>query len=85
MDNQNGYEWDGYIRLAETDPNLDNVPGHIVEAEAAMFYRPMDLVHSTVGHEESQALGRAANRLWVVKRERLKWPEPSFEAERKTS
>jgi hypothetical protein len=44
-----------------------------------MFYRAMDLVHSTVGHEESEALHQAANRLWKVKSERLKWPEPHIE------
>jgi hypothetical protein len=84
MDNSSVPEWDAYIRFAETHPDLDKVREYVEEAEVAMFYRAMDLVHSTSGHEGSEALHRAADRL-VVKRDRLKWPEPYFEADAQAS
>jgi hypothetical protein len=86
MDNQAVPEWESHIHLAETDPDLDKVREHVEEAETAMFYRAMDLVHSTSGgNQESEALRRAAGRLSVVKRERLKWPDPYFEAHQRAS
>jgi len=81
MDNQAVPQWETYIRLAETDPDLNKVREHVEEAEVAMFYRAMDLFHSTEGREESEALHTAADRLWKIKTERLKWPEPHFGGE----
>jgi hypothetical protein len=76
MNNEPIPEWEKYIQLAETDPDLDKVREYVEEAETAMFFRATALLHSNDGHQESEALRQAATRLLRIKNDRLKWPNP---------
>ena len=70
------WEWEVWIQLAESEPDLEKATKYVEEAETAMYFRAIALVHSFNGHEESDALRRGSDRLLRIKSQKLKWPDP---------
>ena len=70
------FAWEGVVELAETETDIDKLRKCVEQAESVMFRRASERASSNDGQVEGESSGRAADRLFRVKNEWLKWPNP---------
>lgn len=69
-------EWQVPLHEAQLESDAQKIQEKVFQAEAAIFARLQELVLSSDGHQESQAISNATNELLRIKTDKLKWPLP---------
>jgi hypothetical protein len=67
-------DWQTLYIAAMTEADKTQIPARVNEAEAAIFNR-LQVLSSVKNCEERTALDDAIRGLWVLKRERLNFPD----------
>ena len=66
--------WEGPLRAAQIENDIDKLIEKIYAAEEAMLARWQELAKSSNGHHELVAMQYAVKELMRIKTEKLHWP-----------